>query len=58
MNSNPVHRICRKCGLSWNVSSIDPGDKVYIYPPCDRKSRNSSGTKKARRTNVSKKVNH
>ena len=53
-----VYRICRKCGLSWNVSSVDPGDKVYICPKCDKKSRNQSGNKKARRTNVSKKVDY
>lgn len=31
------YRICRKCGLQWNVSAIDPGDKIYICPRCERK---------------------
>lgn len=31
------YRICRVCGLLWNVSAIDPGDKIYICPRCERK---------------------
>lgn len=33
------YRICRDCGQKWNVSRIDPGDKVYICPPCDKVRR-------------------
>lgn len=36
---NRKYRICRDCGREWNVSRIEPGDKIYICPPCDRVRR-------------------
>lgn len=33
------YRICRDCGQKWNVSRIEPGEKVYVCPPCERKRR-------------------
>lgn len=30
-------RKCHYCKLDWNVSSLDPGGKVYICPRCWRK---------------------
>ncbi len=49
----PVHRICRKCGERWNVSSIEPGEKVYICPWCDYKIKQAE---KAKRNANRKKV--
>lgn len=34
-----IYRKCRRCGLEWNVSRIDPGEKTYICPTCDYKAR-------------------
>lgn len=34
-----VYRLCRRCGKEWNVSRIDPGDKVYICPICDYRDK-------------------
>ena len=30
-------RLCRKCGLAWNVSVLEPGPRHYICPRCERK---------------------
>ena len=30
-----VHRVCRICGLDWNVSAIDKPGKKYICPHCE-----------------------
>ena len=48
-----VYRKCRKCGETWNVSSIDPGEKVYICPWCDYKIKQAE---KAKRNANRKKV--
>lgn len=32
-------RLCRRCGQTWNVSCLEPGEKVYICPVCDYKAR-------------------
>lgn len=52
--TSPVYRICRKCRQTWNVLKIDPGDRAYLCPRCDKQTRESE---KARNENVSKKVN-
>lgn len=39
MNTKRVYRICRRCGKEWNVSRLDPGEKVYICPVCDYRAR-------------------
>lgn len=31
-----IYRICSKCGVRWNVSRIEPGEKKYICPACQR----------------------
>ena len=36
------HRLCRKCGKSWNVSSVSPGGKKYICPWCAWKEKRKS----------------
>ena len=33
------YRICRDCGQKWNVSRIEPGEKVYVCPLCEWKRR-------------------
>jgi hypothetical protein len=35
----PTYRLCRKCGETWNVSCVHPGDKIYICPVCTWKKR-------------------
>lgn len=32
-------RKCACCGLVWNVSRLEPGDKKYICPTCAWKQR-------------------
>ena len=32
-----VYRLCRKCGLQWNVSALAPGEKIYLCPYCERR---------------------
>ena len=27
-----VYRLCRRCGVRWNVSRKEPGDKRYLCP--------------------------
>lgn len=44
-----VHRVCRRCGKMWNVSSKDPGEKVYICPTCEHKTRLADRTKNTRK---------
>lgn len=34
-----VIRKCRRCGVEWNVSCIDPGGKVYVCPTCEYRER-------------------
>lgn len=34
-----VYRTCRRCRRDWNVSRIEPGDKVYICPKCERRKK-------------------
>ncbi len=29
---NGVSRVCHRCGLWWNVSRKEPGDKQYVCP--------------------------
>ena len=36
-----VYRLCRVCGNEWNVSSKEPGDRVYICPKCRAKKKES-----------------
>ena len=45
--SGRCRRICRKCGETWNVSAIEPGDKVYICPWCDYKIKQEERAKRA-----------
>lgn len=35
-------RLCRRCGQTWNVSCLEPGEKVYICPVCDYKARQAA----------------
>lgn len=37
--ASAVYRICRRCGRRWNVSCIDPGEKIYICPICAWRAR-------------------
>jgi len=39
----PVYRICRGCGLEWNVSALDPGGKHYYCPRCDARRQRKGG---------------
>lgn len=40
MKRKSVHRICKRCMRSWNVSSIDPPGKAdYICPECEAKEK-------------------
>lgn len=34
-----VFRVCRRCGKEWNVSRLDPGEKVYVCPICETRER-------------------
>lgn len=36
------YRICRDCGLDWNVSKNDESGKAYYCPKC-RKRRKDNG---------------
>ena len=31
-----VYRLCRRCKQRWNVSALEPGEKVYLCPRCER----------------------
>ena len=32
-------RICKRCGLRWNVSRLSDSKRAYICPKCERKCR-------------------
>lgn len=38
-----VYRVCRRCGEKWNVSAVDPGEKVYICPWCEARAKKKRG---------------
>ena len=31
-----VYRLCRRCKQRWNVSALEPGEKVYLCPRCEK----------------------
>lgn len=31
-----VYRLFRRCKQRWNVSALEPGEKVYLCPRCER----------------------
>jgi hypothetical protein len=35
--SGHKYRICRGCGLDWNVSKNDESGRAYYCPKCERK---------------------
>ncbi len=39
MTTGAVYRICRRCGATWNVSALEPGEKRYVCPVCDLRAR-------------------
>ncbi len=38
-----IYRICRYCRKEWNVSRLEPGEKVYICPVCESRKRKEKG---------------
>lgn len=43
-----VYRVCSKCGKTWNVSAVFPGEKRYVCPTCETKELLKSRAKKVR----------
>lgn len=35
------YRICRDCGLDWNVSKYDESGRVYYCPKCRKRRKDN-----------------